>query len=347
MKSSRRTWPTVVDLFSGCGTVTAGLKKCHFKVVAAVDVDPVACSTYRLNHPSVALIQDDIRNVDPESIRVKLLGHRPLDMMVVCAPCQPFSNQNRYKNGDDSRRNLILESVRFAAVLRPRLIMFENVPGLVGKGFSSIIEKLNARLSALGYFCGKPTRINAADYAVPQRRNRCILLATRGQTPPALPPPTTPEDSRHTVADALKGLRRLDAGQADPCDRLHFARHHNPIALERLSSIPKNGGSRFSLPSRLVLDCHKGQRGYPDVYGRMSWDDIAPTLTTGCTDVTRGRFAHPEDDRAITLREAARLQTFPDTYLFSGNRGEIAAQIGNAVPMRLIETIAPAIRKAF
>lgn len=343
---NRRTWPTVVDLFSGCGTVTAGLKKRRFRVVAAVDIDRVACQTYRRNHKSTYLFQEDIRKIDPATIREKALGPRPLDMLVVCAPCQPFSNQNRYKNEGDSRKELILESVRFAKALQPRLIMFENVPGLAGKSFSGILEKLVAGLSALGYVCGSPTKINAADYGIPQRRHRCILLATRGQEPPTLPPATTPQGSRFTVAEALKGLRQLATGQADKSDLLHFSRNHNAIALQRLAHIPKNGGSRFSLPPHLELDCHKGKKGYPDVYGRMRWADVAPTLTTGCTDVTRGRFAHPEEDRAITLREAARLQTFPDQYAFSGNASEIATQIGNAVPMKLIETIAPVIRKA-
>jgi DNA (cytosine-5)-methyltransferase 1 len=346
MRRKHRTWPTVVDLFSGCGTVTAGLKKSHFRVVAAVDIDPVACKTYRRNHKSTYLIQEDIRNVNPEVIREKTLGSRPLDMLVVCAPCQPFSNQNRYKDERDTRKELILESVRFAKALQPRLIMFENVPGLAGKSFAEILEKLVTRLSSLGYVCGKPTKINAADYGVPQRRHRCILLAARGQNPPILPAPTTPKDSRLTVADAMKGLRQLATGQADESDLLHFSRNHNAIALQRLAHIPKNGGSRFSLPPHLELDCHKGKKGYPDVYGRMRWADVAPTLTTGCTDVTRGRFAHPEADRAITLREAARLQTFPDNYVFAGNASEIATQIGNAVPMKLIETIAPFIRKA-
>lgn len=346
MNRNRICWPTVVDLFSGCGTVTAGLKKRHFRVVAAVDIDPVACQTYRRNHKTTYLIQEDIRNVDPETIRRKALGPLPLDMLVVCAPCQPFSNQNRYKNSGDSRKELILESVRFVKALRPRLIMFENVPGLAGESFAGILVKLVARLSALGYVCGKPTKINAADYGVPQRRHRCILFATCGQEPPKLPAATTPQGSRSTVAEALKGLRQLATGQADESDSLHFSRNHNAIALQRLAHIPKNGGSRLSLPPHLVLDCHKGQKGYPDVYGRMRWTDIAPTLTTGCTDVTRGRFAHPEEDRAITLREAARLQTFPDHYSFAGNAGEIATQIGNAVPMKMIEIIAPVIRRA-
>ncbi len=342
-KGYRRKWPTVVDLYSGCGTVTAGLKKRHFRIVAAVDNDPVACRTYRMNHPSTMLIEEDIRRVDPRSILRDALDNNRLDVLIVCAPCQPFSNQNRHK-GEDKRERLILESVHFAAILRPKIILFENVPGLAGKRFRPILAELVSELEQLGYSCGEPTPIDAADFNVPQRRRRCILLASFGKEPPALPSPITPAGIRTDVASALQGLVGLQSGQADANDPLHFSRIHNPIALERLFHIPKNGGDRFSLPPHLELKCHRGNRGFPDVYGRMKWDDVAPTLTTGCTDITRGRFAHPEDDRAITLREAARLQTFPDSYKFSGAPSQIARQIGNAVPMKLVEALAPILR---
>ena len=156
----------------------------------------------------------------------------------------------------------------------------------------------------------------------------------------------TPAGHRISVREAIGDLPRLASGQADSDDALHFARKHQPIALERLRHIPKNGGSRTALPDLLRLECHRDHRGHPDVYGRMRWEEVAPTLTTGCTDLTRGRFAHPRDDRAITLREAARLQTFPDNYQFSGSAKAIAAQVGNSVPVRLIEELAPALREA-
>ena len=334
-----------MDLYSGCGSVTAALKNRHFRVVAAVDVDPVACVTYKNNHPSTHLFEDDIRNIEPTSIRHFLPTNNQLDLLVVCAPCQPFSNQNRYKGGNDDREKLILEAIRFAEVLHPRIIMFENVPGLGGAKFKSILDELIHALTTIGYKCGKPTRINAADYLVPQRRVRCLFFATKEKDPPQPPLPISPEGKRVTVAAALKGLKSLCSGEKDDSDYLHFARTHKEIALRRLACIPKNGGSRFSLPINLELDCHRGKNGYPDVYGRMRWEDVAPTLTTGCTDITRGRFAHPYDDRAITLREAARLQTFPDDYKFYGNVSEIATQIGNAVPMKLVESIVPAIRQ--
>ena len=168
-------------------------------------------------------------------------------------------------------------------------------------------------------------------------------VGKEGHAPPELPQGTSSGQSA-TVRTAIGDLNPLESGEIDPTHDLHFARDHRPVALERLAHIPRDGGSRDSLPDELQLECHKGHDGHPDVYGRMSWDRVAPTLTTGCTDLTRGRFGHPRDDRAITLREAARLQTFSDEYRFFGNSKEIATQIGNAVPVRLVRELAPTFR---
>jgi DNA (cytosine-5)-methyltransferase 1 len=342
-KGPRRKWPTVVDLFCGCGGVTAALRAHHFRVIAAVDSNPVACASYRKNHPSVCLYQQDIQTVDPREIRRQHLQGTDLDLLVVCSPCQPFSPHNR-KGDEDDRTTLILSAIRFASALQPTLIFFENVPGLTRTRFAPVLAELKSGLEKLGYVLGDPQEIDAADYGVPQRRLRCVMLARRGSAPPPLPEPTTPRGGRKTVREAIGSLRSLAAGESCPADVLHFARNHRQIALERLRHVPKDGGSRDSLPESLWLDCHREHDGHPDVYGRMRWDDVAPTLTTGCTDVTRGRYAHPDDDRAITLREAARLQTFADSYQFAGSAKDIAVQVGNAVPVRLIEGLLPAIR---
>ncbi|WP_353116185.1 DNA cytosine methyltransferase [Nitratidesulfovibrio sp.] len=332
--------PIAVDLFCGCGAVTQGLKQAGFRVLSALDCDPVACETYATNHPDVHLVRDDIRAVEPLSLLPQ--GSLPaggVDLLVVCAPCQPFSSQNRHRVGDE-RADLILQAPRFVAGLRPRLVFFENVPGLASPANHSQIRQLEAAFSAEGYTLGLPVRVDAADYAVPQRRMRCIMFAAAPGVPlPQLPQPITPEGARRTVRDALGDLPPLASGQAT-ADPLHFARNHQEIALQRMRHIPKDGGSRFSLPPELELACHKGHKGHPDVYGRMGWGNVAPTLTTGCTDVTRGRFMHPRDDRAITLREAARLQSFPDEYSFVGCPAAIARQIGNAVPVQLAQVVA-------
>lgn len=342
--SGGRQWPTAVDLYSGSGAVTAALKSRHFRVVAAIDNDPVACATYRSNHSSTRMIECNIEMVDPHEIRRDDLGDEDVDLLVVCAPCQPFSSQNR-KRSADARSRLILEAGRFAEVLRPKIIFFENVPGIASHG--KLLEKLREALGP-DYVLGKPQRLDAADYGVPQRRVRCIMFATRGGTPPIVPDPTTPENARVTVEETIGHLKRLRSGEVDPHDPLHAARRHQPIALRRLAAIPRDGGSRSSLPDELALACHVGIKPckYPDVYGRMSWKKVAPTLTTGCTDVTRGRFAHPEDDRAITPREASLLQTFPANYTFTGNGSDVATQIGNAVPVELVKALAPTLRRA-
>lgn len=344
-RRTRRHNLTAVDLYSGCGGVTAGLKKRGYSVVAAVDNDPMACATYRANHPEVNLYDKDIRSIDPEEILRNDLAGRQLDLLVVCAPCQPFSSLNR-KSKEDPRAQLILQASRFVGTLKPSVVFFENVPGLASRDASPILGNLRKELSAVGYLLGDPVRVDAADYGVPQRRVRCIMFAVPQETPlPTLPQPTTPEGRRNTVRKAIGKLRSLRSGERDRRDSLHFARTHHPVALARLSFIPKNGGNRFSLPAELELVCHRGRRGHPDVYGRMMWDNVAPTLTTGCTDVTKGRFAHPRDNRAISLREAALLQTFPKRYKFVGFPRNIAKQIGNAVPVRFVATLASVLRE--
>ncbi len=335
---------TAIDLYAGCGAVSEGLKQGGFVVVSAVDNDPIACRTYRANHPEVRLYESSIEKVEPKTLLDDLEG-RALDLLVVCAPCQPFSSQNRSKD-KDPRARLIFESIRFAAVLNPKVIFFENVPGLATPRFRHILDRLRKELRKVGYTLGKPHTIDAADYQVPQRRVRCVMFASHAvKRFPSIPAPLSPAGNRVTVREAIGNFPRLKSGEADPNDPMHFARRHSSLALRRLSYIPKNGGDRFSLPDNLVLPCHRHHRGHPDVYGRMRWEDISPTLTTGCTDITRGRFGHPEDDRAITLREAATLQTFPRTYQFIGNSSRIATQIGNAVPVKLVEALCLEISK--
>lgn len=340
--------PTMVDLFCGCGGLTAGFKAAGFRVLAAVEIDPVATATYQLNHPEVRLYEADIRSVSAEEMmRHCDLKPGELTVLAACAPCQPFSRHNRSGDGDE-RAKLILETVRFLEVFRPVFLFVENVPGIKRK--SEILHRLLAALRRSGYRTSLPVVIDAVDYGVPQFRKRFILLATRLDIELGVPEPTHAPPERaallgkrpwRTVGEAFEGLEELDSGGQSETDPLHKARKHSPLNLERLRHIPPNGGSRDSLPIRLRPPCHKNKNvGYHDVYGRMSLDKPANTLTTGCTNFTKGRFAHPISDRSITLREAARLQTFPDSYRFSGSYEQISAQIGNAVPVKLAEAFA-------
>lgn len=328
---------SVLDLFCGSGAVTEGLKAEGFTVFAALDWDQISCQTYRLNHPEVRLLESDIRLISPTLLRkgMGFAGH--LDLLVVCAPCQPFSSQNRQRSTSDTRANLILESIKFVKVFKPRVIFFENVKGIET---TSVMNTLRDMLTGVGYSGGTPKVIDAAKCGVPQRRERCIMVVAKDQRVVKEFYDAIRFRPKVTVHNAIGFLKPLSSGEHDPGDSLHFARHHQQIVLDRLRYIPKNGGSRFALPENLELRCHKGRKNdFPDVYGRMRWEDVAPTLTTGCTDITKGRFAHPRDDRAITLREAALLQSFPMNYLFAGNPGQIAQQIGNAVPVNMVRTL--------
>ena len=334
---------TVVDLYCGSGAVTLGLKKAGFRVIGAVDFDPIACATYRSNHPEVQLIEEDIKTVEPSVFSA--VGQEGLDLLVVCAPCQPFSNRNNNRSSKDVRINLVLESLRFVEALQPQMVFFENVPGL---GKQPVFKKLAKGLSDLGYTLSEPRHVDAADLGVPQRRQRMILVAAKDesilQDATALSF-TARRSVRTTIGDLPVPPIRASAERGDV---LHFSRLHAAITMERLKHIPTDGGSRASLPDRLQLACHKNcdANSFPDSYGRMKWDDVAPTLTTGCTDLTKGRYAHPEQNRSITLREAARLQSFPDDYLFKGNASQIATQIGNAVPPQMMFGIAQTLHAA-
>lgn len=334
---------TVVDLFCGSGAVTLGLKKAGFRVVGAVDFDPIACATYRSNHPEVEFIEEDIKTVEPSVFSAVEQGG--LDLLVVCAPCQPFSNRNNNRSNKDVRIGLVLESLRFVQAFQPKMVFFENVPGL---GKQPVFKKLAQGLNDLGYMLSEPRHVDAADFGVPQRRQRMILLAAKEKN--------ILQDAsglrfaaRRSVRDTIGDLPvppiRTCAVNGDV---LHFARLHAAITMERLKHLPSDGGSRASLPDRLQLACHKNRKrnSFPDSYGRMKWDDVAPTLTTGCTDLTKGRYAHPAQNRSITLREAARLQSFPDDYLFVGNASQIATQIGNAVPPQMMFGIAQTLHAA-
>jgi DNA (cytosine-5)-methyltransferase 1 len=337
-KASSGNWPlTAIDLYSGSGAVTEGLKRIGFDVLAAVDSDSVSCKTYRANHEGVLLYEQDIQQLSPVEVRADLSHNGGIDLLVVCAPCQPFSTHNKKRFQDDPRASLVLQSLKFIAEFQPTLVFFENVPGIAANG---PIDQLRCDLGKLGYKLGEPRVVNAADCGVAQRRERCIMVAAKEHGRIDLFYSSIQKHEPKSVADLIRHLPTLSSGERDATDPLHFSRQHHPITLERLKHIPKNGGSRSSLPLRLQLECHKGRDGdFPDVYGRMKWDDVAPTLTTGCTDLTKGRYAHPRDDRAITLREAALLQSFPPDYKFCGNSGQIARQIGNAVPVEMIKAL--------
>ena len=321
------TEPTALDLFSGCGGLTLGLKQGGFQVLGAVDIDPLSVETYRANHKEVTVWDVDIRDLAPAQIQSSL-GIRPgdLDLLAACPPCQGFSTM-RTLNGalvvDDPRNDLLLEILRFVDVLRPRAVMIENVPRLANDERFHVFRKL---MEDAGYL-GDQDVFNAADYGVPQRRRRLIYLAGLGSRIPF----AEPVPDKVTVKDAIGGLPR--AGKSG--DPIHdMLERRTPRVMQMIRRIPKDGGSRTDLPEEEQLDCHKRCNGFRDVYGRMAWSHVSPTITSGCFNPSKGRFLHPEEDRAITMREASLLQGFPRQYKFPARSGKsaIAMMIGNALP---------------
>jgi len=343
--------PTLIDIYSGAGGVTQGFKNHNFKILAAIEYDQTIAYTYKTNHPEVMMYDRDIKSIHPKEVLKDCgLKRGELTVLSVCAPCQPFSRQTRLTR-EDNRTKLVLEMIRFVAVLRPQFAIMENVPGL-GKGKNkSILDKLiNVLRDKLRYKVHEPVVVDAVNYGVPQFRKRLILLCSREDIDLDVPTEThaSPNTAEklgkipwQTVGDAFVDIHSLAAGQTSRTDPMHKARLHTTINMERLRHIPKNGGSRHDLPEHLVLACHKKKNtGYNDVYGRLDSKRPANTLTTGCTNLTKGRFAHPTANRAITPREAAKLQTFPKDYVFQGSYDQISAQIGNAVPVNFAEVFA-------
>lgn len=333
-----------IDLFCGAGGLTVGLQKAGFKVLAGVELNKNAAETYRLNHPDHALYEQDICKLSPQDIFNDLgIKQGELDLLAGCPPCQGFSThrtRNKSASVEDERNELIFEFIRFVEGLLPKTIMMENVPGLYK---DSRMQLAVEKLKSLGYQFAEQTLTvrDAADFGVPQRRKRMILMASRFgivEEPEKNKLPTT-------VKDFLYRLEKV----GESGDFLHdWQTEHTEKVKRIISLVPKNGGSRSDIPKEYWLNCHKkSPDSYRDVYGRMSWDSVAPTITGGCHNPSKGRFIHPEEDRAISLREAALLQTFPEHYKFStkGGKGAVALMIGNALPPKFIERQAEMIYK--
>ncbi len=330
---------TSIDLFSGAGGMTEGLKMAHFKTKFAFEIDPIAAMTYELNHKKTKVFTQDIRTVDTKTIRKSLKG-RTIHLLAGCPPCQGFSSirrLNRNKPVDDERNFLINEYVRFVDDLRPFTIMLENVPGLqMSEDFSRAVNHLRQT----GYFIDYKV-LNVKDYGVPQSRKRLVMVGSRlGEIKVA-----KPTNEHCTVRSTIAGLPEPE--QCD--DMVHkIYPHHIQRIQMMINLIPHDGGSLRDLSDEWQLDCHKADDvGFNDVYGRLRWDACSTTITGGCLNPSKGRYLHPEQDRCITAREASMLQTFPADYKFPNNiaKTKIALMIGNALPPKFCMVQANNIRE--
>jgi len=323
-----------VDLFCSVGGLTRGLLDAGIKVKKGYDIDKKAKETYERNNKGATFIGKDICDLSTIELIEGLDLKNNFFLLAGCAPCQPFSTINNNSDSKDERRNLILKFAKLIKETKPDFVFMENVPGLAGqKGehiFKEFLQVLDKEEFEYDYDV-----LNVKDFGVPQNRKRLVLIASK-LGPINLPIKTHGLGKKPylTVRDVISKYPSLLAGEKHKRIPNHECRSLSNTNKERIRYISKDGGSRTDLPNRLILKCHKNHQGHKDVYGRMRWEDVSPTLTCKCISISNGRFAHPEQDRGISIREAATIQTFPEKYIFYGNITNATKWVGNAVPVK-------------
>ena len=329
-----------VDFFCGCGGMTAGLAKAGVEVRLGLDMDQLCRDTYERN-TSVPFEAVDIRTVPNKLIRdaIGKRGRRPL-LFVGCAPCQPFSKARKSGVRKHPDVDLLSHFLRIVLTFRPHFVLCENVPQLSKtRNGSCVADAFLRDLRSAGYATDSGV-VNSADFDVPQNRWRLVIMGSRVRDKVKIPVGPT-RSNAPTVRHAIADLPPLAAGERSGTVPNHWASNLSQVNLRRIRAVPKNGGDLRSVPAELRPESRKdfsryGKGGFFDVYGRMKWDEPAPTLTTRCNSYSNGRYGHPEQDRAISLREAARLQSFDDSYVFYVPvLTEAAKMIGNAVPVNM------------
>lgn len=339
----------VVDLFCGIGGLTHGFIQENFNVVAGIDIDESCKFAFEINNNS-KFISKSVSDISGKDINV-LFGNAKRKILIGCAPCQPFSSYT-FKDPekkDNDKWKLLYDFKRIIQEAKPDIVSMENVPQLINFKKAPVFQDFLNSLESEGYSVHYEI-VNCQDYGIPQNRKRLVLIASKlGHI--TLIPKTHSKDNFVTVRDAIGNLPPIEDGEFDIDDKLHFARKLSESNKIRIQNTPY-GGSWTDWPEHLKLTCHKKDTGksYSSVYGRMRWEDPSPTMTTQCIGYGNGRFGHPEQDRGISLREAAILQSFPKTYKFAPENENIsivkvARQIGNAVPVKLGKIIAKSIKE--
>ena len=331
-----------IDFFCGAGGLTRGLLDAGVEVLAGVDNDPTLAATYENNNRPSRFLPLDIREVDIDSMRDQLgIGTGDRVLYSACTPCQPFSSLTRMGR-EDRRKILLLDFAELVDRSPPDFILVENVPGLNNAYGRDVYAAFHETLERRGFTHLFEAMLDAKDYGVPQIRKRFIMIASR--LGPVQAPKTSPEPM--TVREAIEKYPPIEAGEASGMYHNHVARALPSHLRAIVSAVPHDGGSRCEVADQsILLECHrKRPKAHKDVFGRMAWGMPSPTLTRRCTDVYCGRFVHPAQDRGLSLREAAAIQTFPDSYEFFGTSiNNIGGQIGNAVPVELAKRLGLAI----
>ncbi|MEQ9435657.1 DNA cytosine methyltransferase [Hyphomonas sp.] len=343
------------DLFAGAGGFSLGAQSAGIHVAAAVEWDRHAAETYRRNLIDnqlfdAKLYEADISRLDPKRIRKEAFGEgAACDILLGGPPCQGFSTHRIKDAGvDDPRNGLLLRYFEYVRVLRPMFFVVENVPGLLWPRHEKYLAKFYSLARKADYEVLEPAIINARDFGVPQNRKRVFLLGydrSRLEAPVSWPPapthvaPGTGSDLAEWVPAAVAFSGKVPKG--DPND-IHMKHGSELVAAFRRT--PPNGGSRRD--SGRMLPCHKNHDGHKDVYGRIDPSVPGPTMTTACINPSKGRFVHPTEHHGISLRQAARLQSFPDWFVFSGGLIAGGVQVGNAVPVELARALLAPIKDA-
>lgn len=346
--------PTVIDLFAGVGGLSLGFEMAGFDVVLANEYDESIANAYKLNHPNTKMIVEDIRNLPINETFADYRGK--IDVVIGGPPCQGFSQKGQRKTINDERNFLFKYFVAVVDYIRPRYFVMENVPNLLTAESGYFMKEIIELFKAIGYFVETNT-LNAADYGVPQNRRRAVIIGKHGEAAPAMPEPL---DHTISIWDAISDLAYLDSGEGSECneylyppqsdyqrrlrdgsDKLfnHKSTKHSHLAIQRLKMIPPNSGKEVLPQEHLTKSIYSG------TWTRMGKDEISVTITTRFDTPSSGKFTHPYLHRAITVREAARIQSFPDTFKFIGTKGSQMKQVGNAVPPLLAQAIATVIMK--
>ncbi len=344
-----------VDLFAGAGGFSLAAKNIGLTVVAAVEFDTHACETYRHNivgeEGATTLYHKDIRELNPRTIKkAHFHNSTTCDLVLGGPPCQGFSVHRINDAGvDDPRNQLVLRYFEFVRVLKPKAFLMENVPGLLWERHRKFLDKLYEEGKKANYRMFERVLLDARDFGVPQRRKRVFILGVHKDVDfdtSVWPPQATHGDERQRK-ESPKLLPWVTAEKAkifrgapkDDTNDVHMM--HTEQLVKVFMETPANGGSRHD--SGRTLLCHIGHGGHNDVYGRINPKEPGPTMTTACINPSKGRFVHPVQHHGITVRQAARFQTFPDDYVFKGGLMAAGAQIGNAVPIKLGEVLLRAV----
>ena len=341
---------TVIDLFCGAGALTHGFVLEGFNVVAGLDADKSCKYAYETNNPGATFIEKEIEDVKAAEL-IELYPKDDVKILVGCAPCQPFSAYNKGKRNQDDKWKLLDNFSDLISEIEPDIVSMENVPNLTtfrkGKIYRDFVDCLEKN-----YVVTECLRVSCLDYGIPQHRKRLVLFASKSENGKIeLLDPTHTPDKYKTVRDVISDLEPLEAGETNPNDPYHKAAGLSELNLQRIKA-SNPGGTWRDWPDELIAQCHRQESGnsYASIYGRMTWDAPSPTITTQCYGFGNGRFGHPEQNRAISLREAARLQTFSDDYEFvhpnePHSITTIGRFIGNAVPVKLAQVIAKSIKR--